>query len=65
MRRGLRIALRRARRPVKPRVALAPTPSTAGRRAGHDGPEDDEADEHGEGAEPGPAHGAVGATRSP
>ena len=29
MRRGLRIALRRARRPVKPRVALAPAPSTA------------------------------------
>ena len=30
MRRGLRIALRRARRPVNPRVALAPAPSTRG-----------------------------------
>ena len=29
MRRGLRIALRRARRPVKPRVDAAPVPSTA------------------------------------
>ena len=55
MRRGLRIALRRARRPVKPRSAAGADAEHGGRGAGDDRSEDDGADEHGEGAEPGPA----------
>ena len=63
MRRGLRIALRRARRPVKPRVTRGAGAEHGGGRPGDDRAEDDGTDEHGERAEPGPADGAVAGRR--
>ena len=59
MRRGLRIALRRARRPVKPRVDAGARAEHGGRRAGDHRSEDDGADEHAEGTEAGAAERAV------
>ena len=65
MRRGLRIALRRARRPVKPRVALAPAPSTAADGRATTGPRMTKPTSMARAPRPARADGAVLATSSP